>query len=255
MKLNVAKFFKDVQKGASKHSPELLIGLGIACGIGTTVLAVKATPKAMRLIKEAEEEKGERLTKPEVVKTCWKCYIPAAVTGVTSIACIVGADSVHAKRSAAIATAYKLSEAAFSEYKEKVVEAIGEKKEQAIKEKIVKEKVEKHPVSQSNVIITNNGETLCFDAAIGRYFKSDIEKIKRAVNIINREMTYNMYVSLNEFYDALDLPHVELGDELGWNMDEGLVEVDFSAQMSDDGRPCIAIYYNVAPRYDFAKLM
>ena len=59
----------------------------------------------------------------------------------------------------------------------------------------------------------------------------------------------------DEFYDELDLPHVDLGDDLGWNLDEGLLDLDFGSQISDDGRPCIVINYNIAPRYDFSKLM
>lgn len=254
-KPNVTQLINSLQTGLKKHSPEILTGLGIAGMITTTVLAVKATPKALRLMEDAEYDKGEPLTVGEKVKTTWKCYIPAVATGAVSTACLIGASSVNLKRNAALATAYKLSETAFSEYREKVVETIGEKKEQVVKEKVAKAKVENNPVSKSEVIITEKGNTLCYDAAIGRYFKSDIEKIKQAVNVVNREMTYNMYVSLNEFYSELGLPHVELGDELGWNMDEGLIDISFTSQIADDGTPCIVLNYAIAPRYDYAKLM
>ena len=79
-------------------------------------------------------------------------------------------------------------------------------------------------------IITDKGNTLCFDSLSGRYFKSDIDKIKRAVNNLNRELTYDMYVSLNDFYDELDLDHTKIGDELGWNLDDGLIDVYFGSQ-------------------------
>ena len=255
-KPNVSKLIKSARTVVSKHSPEILTGIGIAGMITTTVLAVKATPKAMQLLEEKKSKlECESLTKKEVITTAWKCYIPAAATGAFSIACLIGANSVNTRRNAALATAYKLSETALTEYREKVVETLGEKKEQAVKDKVAKSKVENNPVSKSEVIITDRGNTLCYDAAIGRYFESDIESIKKAINEINREMTYNMYVSLNEFYDALDLPHVELGDDLGWNMDSGLVDIYFSSQIADNGRPCIVLNYNVAPQHDFSKLM
>ena len=261
-KSNVTKLFNTIRRNVSKRSPEILLGVGIAGMITTTVLAVKATPKALKLIEEAEYEKttkkeGEsrKLTPVETVKVAWKPYIPAIATGVLSVTCLISSGSVNAKRNAALATAYKISETALTEYKNKVVETIGEKKEQVIRENIAKDKVDQNPVSNSTVIISDKGNTLCYDAAVGRYFRSDLDKIKRAVNEINRKMTYEMYVSLNEFYDELNLPNTDLGDELGWNMDDGLVEIDYSSQIADDGTPCLVIGYSIAPRYDYCKLM
>ena len=260
MKLNVSKLCKDAKVMASKRSPEILTGLGIAGMISTTVLAVQATPKALDLIARAEDKKfdnghGNKLTVSEKMKVAWKPYIPAAITGIASISCIIGASSVHAKRNAAIAAAYNLSQTALTEYKEKVVETIGEKKEQAIKDKIAKDKIKKDPVSKSEVIVTGKGNTLCYDAFNSRYFYSDIDQIKRAINELNRIMLNQMYVSLNDFYDELNLKHSGNGDELGWKLDDGFIEVDFSSQLSDDGRPCLVIEYMVAPRYDYSKLM
>ena len=260
MKLNVSKLCKNAKVMVSKRSPEILTGLGIAGMISTTVLAVQATPKALDLIARAEDKKfdnghGNKLTVSEKMKVAWKPYIPAAITGIASISCIIGASSVHAKRNAAIAAAYNLSQTALTEYKEKVVETIGEKKEQAIKDKIAKDKIKKDPVSKSEVIVTGKGNTLCYDAFNSRYFYSDIDQIKRAINELNRIMLNQMYVSLNDFYDELNLKHSGNGDELGWKLDDGFIEVDFSSQLSDDGRPCLVIEYMVAPRYDYSKLM
>ena len=111
--MNLSNMVKSVGATMKKHSPEILTGIGVAGMIATTVMAVKATPKAILLINEKEVElKVEKLTLAETVKTTWKCYIPAAITGVSSIACIIGASSVNARRNAALATAYTLSETA-----------------------------------------------------------------------------------------------------------------------------------------------
>lgn len=259
-KADVLKLVKVVKSGVERKAPEILTGIGIAGMATTVVLAVKATPKAMELIEQRELEIAERddtdirnLTAIETVKTAWKPYVPALLTGLGSTACLIGGISVSARRTAALATAYKISETALSEYKEKMIEVVGEKKAQAIKEKIDGEKLEKDPVSKREVIITEKGNTLCYDMLSGRYFKSDIEKIKKAVNEINRQLTYDFYVSLNEFYDELGLPDTKLGGELGWNLDDGLVEPSFSSQIADDGTPCIVLDYNVAPRYNYYK--
>ena len=253
---NISKIINEIQKAVIKHSPEILTGLGIAGMITTTVLAVKATPKALNLINDRKDElETEKLPPIEVVKTAWKCYIPAAVTCATSTACLIGASSVNLKRNAALATAYKLSESAISEYKDAVIDKIGEKKEQTIRDKVAEEKMKKNPVSSSEVFITEKGNTLCYDTISGRYFKSDIDRIKRAENAINKQLLDEMYVSLNDLYDELDLDHTKLGDELGWKIDDGLVELYFSSQLADDGTPCVVMDFTRAPKYNFSKLL
>ena len=253
-KPNVSKFAKSLRTTITKRSPEILTGIGIAGMLTTTVLAVRATPKAMQLINtERIESNVDELTVIETVKVAWKPYIPAIITGVLSTVCIISASSVNLRRNAAIATAYQISQTALTEYKEKVVETIGEKREQTVKDKVAKKNIDENPVSKNSVIITDKGNTLCYDITIGRYFKSDIEKIKKAVNEVNRRLVYDQYISLNDFYSELGLEHTELGDELGWNLDDGLLELDFSSQLTDDGTPCVVISYVVAPKYDYSK--
>lgn len=249
----------------SKHSPAILTGLGIAGMITTTVLAVKATPKAIDDIsaekrrianeelkenKDYEEAHRLELTPVETVKVAWKNYIPAAVTGTISIACIIGASSVNYKRNAALATAYSLAETSLKDYQSKVVETIGEKKEQTIKDSIAKEKVEKAPVQNKEVILTGKGETLCFDVLSGRYFKSDIEKIRHIINNANMRMREENYITLNEFYYELGLESIKIGDDLGWSIyQNGYIDPSFSSQLATDGTPCLVLDYLVGPVY------
>ena len=255
-KIKIPKALKNADSFITKHSPEILMGIGIAGMVTTTVLAVKATPKALKMIEERKENDfpdQEKLPPVELVKTCWKCYLPATITGAASVACLIGSNSVSNKRTAVLAAAYQISETAFADYREKVVETIGEKKEQTVKDKISEKQIAKNPVSGNEVIITKAGNTLCYDTLSGRYFKSDIDKIKKAVNELNRRMTYDVYVSLNEFYDELDIDHTAIGDDLGWNLDNGLIEISFGSQIADDGTPCIVLNYCIAPRYDYSR--
>ena len=268
--LKATKIFKDFQKFTKKRSPEILTGIGIAGMITTVVFSVQATPKAMKLIEEEkmfkekeaheggifdkEDEKyAFSLTPIETVKAAWKPYVPATITGITSIACIIGANSVHVRRNAAIATAYQLSTAALSDYREKVVETIGEKKETVIRDKVAKKKIEENPVNNSAVLITNKGNTLMYDAYSDRYFRSDIDKIRNAVLTMNEKMVNSneMYVSLNDFYDEINLKHVEIGDAIGWCISQGKLDVRFSAQITEDNEPCIVIDHLVPPAYGY----
>ena len=141
-----------------------------------------------------------------------------------------------------------------SSYKDKVVETIGENKEKRIRDKVAKKKIEENPVTQNNIIMTGNGDTLCCDMFCGRYFKSDIEKIKKAVNIINKKLLSYGYLSLNEFYDEIGLPSNDLGEELGWNINDGLIEVYFGSHLTDNGTPCLTIEFENAPTYNYDKI-
>lgn len=246
---------KDFKRFVSAKSPEILTGIGIAGMITTTVLAVRATPKAMSLIEEKKnEEWTDELSPLEIVKIAWKPYIPAIVTGATSVACIIGASSVNAKRNAALTAAYKLSETALTEYREKVVETIGEKKEQIVRDKVAEERVKKNPVSKNEVIVTGNGKTLCFDPISGRYFMSSIEAIKRAENELNKQLIHDIfgYVSLNDFYDELGLDRTIVGNDLGWNTDQ-LIDVSFSSQLNDNGEPSVVLDFLSTPKYGYDK--
>lgn len=253
-KENFKGLINGIKKTMIRKSPEILIGIGIAGMITTTVLAVKATPKAIVLIHEKEEELGvEKLTVGETVKTTWKCYIPAVATCAISTACIISSSTVHTKRNAAIAAAYELSQKALVDYKDAVIETIGEKKEQVVKEKIAENRLKEDPVSKKEVILTGKGSTLCYESLSGRYFESDMESIKSAVNVLNAQMLDDMYVSLNDFYDLIGLSYTDMGEKLGWSIDDGLVETSFSAKTTDDGQLCLVLDYSTQPKYNFDR--
>lgn len=258
-KPNLTQMCKSACKFVSDRSPELLTGLGIAGMITTTVLAVRATPKALKLIEDAEYAKGMThevvdLTPMETVKAAWKPYIPAVITGTISTACLIGASSVNAKRNAALAAAYNLSTTALAEYKEKVVETIGERKERDIRDKVSEERIKKHPVKEEDIYDTRRGNTLCFEPLSARYFYSDIDHIKRAELAIKEELLHDICgrASVNDFYDELGLPHTLVGDKIGWNTDD-LIKINISSHITDNGKPSAVIDYEVEPKYGYDR--
>lgn len=238
-----------------KNAPAILTAMGIV-GWGTAaVLAVKETPKALKLLADAEYEKGESLTVQEKVKTAWRPYLPATLIATASTGCLIGACNVSAGRTAALATAYQLSTTALKDYKEQVVETVGEKKEQAIREKVHKKKVEENPVSNTQVYYTGKGKTQCYDVTSGRYFEADKTSIEKIINKLNQRMLGGeMYISLNEFYTEVGLPHIPIGDSIGWNTDS-IIEPHFSSQLDDHDNPVLVLDYLVAPRWNYSDLM
>lgn len=254
--MKLSEIAQSAKQAINQHAPEILTGIGIAGMVTTTVLAVKATPKAAQILEERKEDlQVEKLPVKEVVKSTWKLYIPAVVTGAASIACVVGSNVISGKRTALFATAYKVAEATHKQYREKVIETIGEKKEKQIQDSIAQDNVNKNPVTDGSVIITGKGETLCYDTYSGRYFKSDMNAIERAINELNYQMTHNEpYISLNEFYSMIGLQDTQLGDDLGWNIKNGLIEIRISSVISSDGKPALAINYDVMPETNYYKI-
>ncbi len=183
----------------------------------------------------------------------WFCYIPSVVIGALSILCILSANNVNAKRNAALATAYSLSETALKEYKTKVIETIGEKKEKDVRDAISQEKIEKNPIVTKEVIITEKGNYLCYEPLSGRYFKSDIDQVKKAINEVNQRLLLDSYISLNDLYDELGLESTNIGDKLGWRIEQSLIEVDFSTQAASDGTPCLVLDFMTTPIYEYNR--
>lgn len=259
-KQTLSKFARNTKLKLSKHSPEILTALGIAGMITTTVLAVRATPKALALMEERKNELDvDKLTPVETVKTTWKCYLPAAISCTTSVACLIGSNTVNSKRNAALAAAYKLSETAFTEYKDKVIETFGEKKEKTVRDKISEEKLKENPIAKTEVFVTGKGNTLMFEPLSSRYFYSDLDRIKRAENNLNKQIITDPFdagVTVNDFYEEIGLPGTATGDNLGWNLNIGLIDIYPSAQMAEEGtehegEPCIVLNYTNPPKYEF----
>lgn len=269
-KPKVNKYFKMVSRSLKKRSPEILTGLGIAGMVTTTVLAVKATPKALKLIedeksncesKSEEETKKVDLTPVETIKVAWKPYIPAMLLGTASAACLIGANSVHARRHAALYSAYKLSETALTEYKDKVKEVLPEKKVKEIKQKLTEDKVDKvvssNPDSKESkpkVIVAGDGDVWFIDPFTNSTFLSTTAKVDAAINRLNKQMMDEMYVSLTDLYDeigAIGLDRTFNSDEIGWHIDDGLIESDFSDAITRNGKAYIVMDFLKRPEYGF----
>ena len=215
-------------------------------------MAVKATPKAMLLLEEAEKEKNEPLTKMEVVKTAAPVYIPTIITGVATIACVFGANILNKRQQAALASAYALLDNSYKEYKKKVGELYGEGANEEIRRELAKDEYVK------NDIQVDDGKELFYDEFSGRYFESTIENVLRAEYNLNRNLANDSYACLNQFYEFLDIPTTEYGNELGWCVGE-MFEMYWSSWLDfrhekvimDDGLECTIIYIQLPPVADY----
>lgn len=223
------------------NSGAICTGLGIVATASIPVFAVKATPKALILIEEAKEEKGEDLTPLEIVQTTWKVYIPTAASTALAITFFIAAYKASSAQKAALASAYSIAEKTLDKYQEKVIDIIGEDKDKEVRDEIAKEMLETS--ANEEIIPWGYGNKLCYDGISGRYFKSDIETIREAMNDFNQALNGDFYQDLNYWYICLDLPQIQIGEILGWNADR-LMDINFSANISPNGEPCIVLDYS-----------
>lgn len=234
--LNSSKLF------LRRNSPTILTFLGAAGVVATSIAAAKATPKAMALLEKTKEEKGEELTKLEIVKVAGPAYIPAVAIGASTIACIFGANALNKKTQASIMSAYALLDTSYKRYKSKIKELYGENSDRNVKKEIAKDKF------KDNDIHINNEKILFFDFYSLRYFESTERLVLKAENRVNELLKLYGRASLNDFYESLGMPTAYTGYELWWNVQKcPSVEFTHDITTMDDGLECCVISMSVEP--------
>jgi hypothetical protein len=264
---NLTEMAKNVEHLVRANSPAILTGFGVAGVVSTALLSVKATFKAAddivdeyyKIMQTDETDDHsvyisdalKHVPFKDQVRVSWKRYIPPAATGAVSIACIIGSNRISSNRAAALVTAYSLTERAFADYKDKVVEQFGNAKEQKVRDAVAQDKVTEAPPVR-DLIINDDTEVVCYDTMSGRYFKSSAEKIRRAENHVNKEILDQGYAAMNEFFRELDVEPTGYGEEVGWNLDN-MLDVQFSSVLTPDKKPVLAIGFQKTPIVDYYR--
>lgn len=232
-----------------RNSPTIVSIIGAVGVVATAVTAVKVTPKALQRIEEAREEKGEELTKLEVVQVAGPSYIPAVLIGASTITCIFGANTLNKRQQAAITSAYMLLDNAFKEYKKKVHTLFGKDSEKLIQNCLVKDKYEQRQIEEPGE------ELLFYEFNYGDFFERSREEVLHAEYQFNLKFANTGYVTLNDLYEFLGLPKIDYGDLLGWSSEEvgDYPWIDFAHELIhlEDGMECHIINYP-EPNFDYS---
>lgn len=243
--MNISNLITRATKFANDNSPLILTAIGVAGTIATAYLASKASFKASyKIFYEERDVKKRSLTPKEIVKTTWKLYIPAVGTGACTVACIIAANRIGTRRAAAMAAMVAISEKAFDEYRNKVVEKLGDNKERRVRDEIAQDRVTNNPPS-NEITIVGGSDVLCMDGYSGRYFHSDMESLRKIQNDINWAILADGSASLTEFYYFVGLPKTTLSDDVGWDIDNQL-ELVFSAVLHE-AKPVMVVNFKVLP--------
>ena len=221
--MSIKGFLANTALNISKHSSEILTALSII-GVGTTVYtAHQDTIKAEHVLDDVRYEyrkKGiyHKFTLEEKARLTWKCYIPTAISAVSTAGCIAGSHYCSHKQKEAISSAYTLSQMTLQEYQKKVIEKIGEKKERDIREEAYNEVAKRQApmcmdINSNDVIDTGHGNTLIYDVVADRYIKSDVGYIQAVRNSLNHDLLSEMYFDWNEIRYRIGLPKAKYGDD------------------------------------------
>lgn len=256
--MSVIHLLKKSEKLLTDNSPLILTAIGVTGTITTAYFTGKASFKAADIVRRDHEWRARTSgdnyqppTRRTDFELLWKLYIPAVATGIGTITCIVMANRIGTRRAAAMASAYAISERAFTEYKEKVVEQLGDKREQKIRDEIQQERV-----TRDNAVLSplpaGSRKVWCKDSWSGRYFPGSMEIIKKAQNDTNHDVLNYGYASLTDFYGRLGLEGTKESDNMGWNSDK-LMDVTFTTALSDDQEPVLVMDFAVAPIRNFFR--
>ena len=163
-----------------KHSPEILVVVGVVGTVTSVVMACKATLKVNEIIDETKDtvdkihECAEQQLQTEdgaiyaqedanrdlaivYVQTGWKLvklYGPAVAVGALSIGCMLASNNILRKRNVALAAAFTAVDNSFKEYRGRVVERFGKELDRELRYNLKAKEIEETAVDENGNEIT-----------------------------------------------------------------------------------------------------
>ena len=251
----------NLQKFIEKHSSAILTGISII-GVGvTTGLTIRSTIKAVKIVEKEKQDKTifktiyadnkpyqapivPKFDKKDIFLITWKEYIPVAISGLSTILCIIGIHNLNRRTQVSLISAYALLDNTYKEYRKKIQEAYpDDPKVINFEHEIIKSKFDKN-------MELDKDKQLFFDYQSMRYFESTLKEVKEAEQHLNDCLAEDGYVCLNEMYDFLELPKTPYGWQLGWSYiysdtiyseDDIKLRFEYEPITMDDGLECTII--------------
>lgn len=266
-KVNFQRLAQRSKNHLRKASPMILSCLGAIGVVITSVMAVRATPKAIRKIRADSRENhdgdSEAYSKLEAVQSAWIYYIPAAISGTATIFCIFGANVLSKQQQAAITSAYALLNDSYNAYKDKLKELYGNEAHQKIIDAITAERAKDVYISAEGLCESTSLSfdapnpddlRLFYDTFSGRYFESSVEQVLQAEYHLNRNWILGACMCVNDFYEFLGIEPIQGGNDLGWFYEDGIGWIDFNHRkvVLEDGLEVYVIDMIWSPRLEDA---
>lgn len=251
----------NLQKFIEKHSSAILTGISIIGVSVTTGLTIRSTIKAVKIVEKEKQDKTifktiyadnksyqapivPKFDRKDIFLMTWKEYIPVAISGLSTILCIIGIHNLNRRTQASLISAYALLDNTYKEYRKKIQEAyLDDPKVINFEHEIIKSKFDKN-------MELDKDKQLFFDYQSMRYFESTLKEVKEAEQHLNDCLAEDGYVCLNEMYDFLELPKTPYGWQLGWSYiysdtiyseDDIKLRFEYEPITMDDGLECTII--------------
>lgn len=242
-----------------KNAGTILSVMGSIGVVATAITAARAAPKAIKLLDDAREEKGSKLSKIEIAQIGLKTYLPVGLVSAATITCLMSANVLSRNKQANITSAYALLDQSYKDYRRKVIEMYGEETDHKIIEAIAVDRAKEVRISASymcdNVDLSLDDSSgkpvLWYEEYSKRFFEATLEQILSAEYHLNRNYILRGCATINEMYDFFGLDPVEWGDDLGWEpMNEGEFWIEFNHFKAklDDGTEFYILDLPFAPR-------
>ncbi len=227
-----------------KHSPEILTAVGVVGSVATTVLASRATLKAVPFVEEIlmeiqETKRFGRLDDRETVRKLKKIYLravlglakfygPSVTLGLASISSIIAAHGIMRKRNVALLAAYKAIESAFGEYRKRVIEEFGEDKDYDFRHGIYEQSVVDEETGKKKLVRVKDPNIHSVYAKIFDELNPNYEKnpefnlifLRAQQQYASDRLLAKGHLFLNEVYEALGFEHTQAGALVGWIVDK-----------------------------------
>lgn len=256
---NFSRAFNRAGLKIKKHSPELLVGAGIAGTVVSAVMACKATTKINDILDKTKEdidtihysvEHPEELKEEYTVEDSKKdlaivytqagvelikLYGPSVLVGTLSITSILAGHNILRKRNVALAAAYTVVDKSFKEYRGRVIERFGKDLDRELRYNIKAKEVEEIVTNEDGTeTVVKKTVNVIDPNEISAYAKvwhegntgwtKDPEYnlffLTKQQNYANDLLKTRGHLFLNEVYDMLGFPRTEAGNIVGWYYDE-----------------------------------
>ena len=245
--MNLNQLQGTIKRNLKQHSPAILSAIAGLGTVTTAYLAAKAGYESAKLLDVREELDGISENKIERLKDrtkiVWKLYIPTTISATSTIACIVFANRAGARKAIAAQSALAFSQQLYSEYRDRVIDEFGARKDQSIRDQIAEDRVKLDPPPSNDLLMIGPGNVLCCEMFTGRYFGSDMETLRKAQNDLNAKILSQDYATMDDFYYMIGIGSTSKSSQIGWKSNK-LMELQFSTVLTDDGRPCLSFDYN-----------
>lgn len=252
-----------MKKNGNKIAGIILGGLSVIGLVATTVLTVKATVKAVDILKKAEEEKMEPLTTFEKVQVAGPVYIPAVATGLATSACIIGGTILTVSTIAKLAASYALLDQTFQQYRNHVNVLYGEDADLKVQQDISLSngKVFGYLPLDGAVENSYKEKFLLHEPISDLWFDTTLVELRTAQLEFNRKFQIYGNGSINEFLNFLGQPPIPNGGNIGWTVDmiqfAGYAFIDIYEKVvtvdDPDSPDYVELFYPLPPISDISE--